>query len=143
MKLKLLSDLEGIVQQVESAVGVDLDDDNFAYGRDEIIHVFLHEACHAAVSRCVPWIDELDDSEHTALDEILARLLETEIANLVGVDAHSSAEHAQELSMYGIAITTELFTRLQEEWQRSYWPTRDILGMASFAREELRSATAR
>ncbi|NLU41051.1 MAG: hypothetical protein GXX08_02480 [Firmicutes bacterium] len=50
---------------------------------------FLYEACHAAVLRCVPWIDDLDEDEHTALDEVLARLLETEVADLIGLFAHS------------------------------------------------------
>lgn len=45
--------------------------------------------------------------------------------------------------MYDIAITAELFTQLQEAWQQRYWPTRDIIGMASFAREELRIGTTR
>jgi len=52
--LKLLDDLINIVQEIESSLSVHLTDEDFKDGRDEIVHVFLHEACHAVVSNRLP-----------------------------------------------------------------------------------------
>ncbi len=120
VELRFLSELEDIVQRIESVVGIHLDDGDFAGAREEIIHVLLHEACHAAVASCVPWIRDLDESEHTALDEILARLLEVEIGTSLGLFVHSADEHARELAMYGIQVSVETLRSLQKQWRQQY-----------------------
>lgn len=130
--LKLLDDLADIVREIESALGVHLTDQNFKDGRSEIVHIFLHESCHAALSKCVPWIHDLDDNAHTALDEILARLLEEKTAIALSLTPHSSMEQVRELSHYPVEITVGQYEHLQGECQKRYWPTKDIEGMARY-----------
>ncbi len=131
--LKLLDDLGNILRKIEATFDVHLTDENFADGRDEIVHVFLHEACHAVVSSRVSWIHGLDDSDHTALDEVLARLIEEKIGLVLGLAVHSSEEQVHELLHYPVKITVEQYEHLREKWQKQYWPARDIEGMAMYA----------
>jgi len=98
--MKLLDELHGIVERIEVETGIHLEDVDFADGREEIVHVFLHEACHAAISNKVPWIHDLIDEQYTIVDGVLARLLENEICLILGMPAHSSEEHVRELEMY-------------------------------------------
>jgi len=136
--LKLLDDLTNIIREIESSLSVHLTDEDFRDGRDETVHIFLHEACHAAVSNCAPWIHELDDSDHTALDEVLARLLEEKIGLLLGLAVHTSEEQVRELRHYPVSITVEQYERLRREWQQKYWPARDVEGMATYTLNYLR-----
>ena len=136
--MKLLNDLTAIHQCVESTLDIRLADEHYADGRDEVLHVFLHEACHAAIARCVPWIHTLADDEHTALDEILARLLEGEIGSRLGLRGHTAEEHVEELAMYPVKVSKEQFTCLQTEWQQRFWPARDVAGMATWSLGYLR-----
>lgn len=136
--LKLFDDLTNIIREIESALGVHLTDENFKDGRDEIVHIFLHEACHAAVSNCLPWIHELDDSDHTALGEVLARLLEEEIGLALGLAVHTSEEQVRELMHYPVRITVEQYEHLRRKWQQQYWPAKDIAGMATYTLNYLR-----
>ena len=65
--LKLLDEIAEIVEQIESELDVHLTDEDFAGGHDEIVHIFLHESSHAALSNRVPWIHNLTDEQHTCL----------------------------------------------------------------------------
>jgi hypothetical protein len=136
--MNLINDLQSIINHTEQMLNITLTDADFEYGAEEIKHVFLHETCHAAVAQAVPWIFDLDERTHTALDEIMARLLEGEIAPQLGLPAHSVEEHATELALYPMEpVSTEQYRRLLEVWQERYWPARDVRGMAEFAREYL------
>jgi hypothetical protein len=140
--MKLFGELEAVIQQIESALNVRLTDEDFADGREELLHVFTHEACHAAVSHRIPWIHELDEQDHTVLDEVLARLLEERIGLALGLYVHSPEEHVRELSRYPVEITVEQYEHLYAEWRRRYWPARDLEGMASYALSYLRGEGA-
>jgi hypothetical protein len=138
--MRLLTVLADVVRRAESAFGVNLTDEHFEDGREEILHVFLHETCHAVVAASVPWIHDLPEQEHTALDEVLARLLETELGGAMGFHVHSVDEHVRELSMYGVEIPADLYQWLQEEWREHYSAAGNLVGMAGFALEALRRA---
>ena len=131
--MKLLGELAEIIQRLEAEMDVRLTDKDFADGRNEIIHVFLHEACHAAVSNSVSWIHDLPDEQHTALDEILARLLENQMSLLLGHSAHTPEEHIHELSMYPVKIMIEQWNYLSTKWKQRYGPKKDLEGMARHA----------
>lgn len=106
-----------------------MEDVDFVDGREEIVHVFLHEACHAAISNKVPWIHDLIDEQHTVVDEVLIRLLENKICLILGMPAHSSEEHVRELEMYYVEITVEQFEHLNKQWQQQCEPRKDLEGM--------------
>ena len=115
---KLHADIEAAIQAVESTFGISLHDENFrGEDREEILHVFVHETCHAAVSQASPWIHDLPEDEHTLIDEIVARLLEAEIAAQLGLHTHSIDEHVEELTFYGFTVPTESYRTLVETWK--------------------------
>ena len=86
----------------------------------------------AAVSGCAPWIQDLNEEEHTAVDEIIARLLENEISSRFDPSSHTLEEHISELAMYSIRISSGQFAHLCSEWNRKYWSERDLAGMAGY-----------
>lgn len=136
--MQIIDELLHIIQQIESALDIQLTGQDFADGRNEIVHIFLHESCHAAVSRIAPWIHDLEEHEHTALDEILARLLESTIGSQLNLPIHSNEEIVYELGLYPINITLEQYNYLQSVWNERYWPNRDISGMANYCQNYLR-----
>jgi hypothetical protein len=136
--LKLLDDLTNIIREIETSLSVHLTDEDFKDGRGEIVHVFLHEACHAVVSNCLSWIHELGESAHTALDEVLARLLEEKIGLALGLAVHTSEEQVRELRHYPVNITVEQYEHLRRKWQQKYWPAKDVEGMATYTLNYLR-----
>jgi len=94
--MEILVELAAIAEQVESELGVRPTEDDWADAREELVHVFLHEACHAALSNAAPWIHDLPDKQHTAVDEVVARLLEDHVARRLGLYAHTPGQHAHE-----------------------------------------------
>ena len=129
--LKLLDEIAEIVEQIESELDVHLTDEDFAGGHDEIVHIFLHESSHAALSNRVPWIHNLTDEQHTAVDEILARLLEDHISSLMGLPVHTPQQHVHELGMYPVRITVEQYEHLRTVCN-SYMADKDLEGMATY-----------
>ena len=134
----LLDRLTEIKKLVEKELSVVLTDEDFAGGREEIEHIFLHEACHAAISHCVPWMHTLDGKEHTALDELLARFLEVKIGESLGILVHSTEEFIKELQRYLVEITQEEFEHFLGVWEVCFWQEKDLAGMAAYALAYLR-----
>jgi hypothetical protein len=109
--MELLKTLNNINTMIEATLVIELTDEDFADGREEIEHIYFHEACHAAISHCVPWIHTLDEEEHTAVDEIMARFLELEIGQSFGMPVHTSQEHVDELRTGGISKISPWISR--------------------------------
>lgn len=128
----LLDKLAEIKRLIEDDLTIALNDDDFADGWEEIEHIYFHEACHAAVSHCVPWIHALDAGEHTAVDELMARFLEVVIGKDAGMFIHSTEEFLEELQRYPVAITREEFEHLMGVWEGFFWPEKDLAGMATY-----------
>jgi uncharacterized protein (DUF952 family) len=126
----LLDSLAQIKEEIGSALGIRLTEQDFADGRDELLHVYCHEACHAALAHGVPWLAGLPEEEHTVVDETLARLLEKEFAPRLGLFLHSDEAFLVELSMYPVDLERETFRQLCAVWAATFWPRRDLAGMA-------------
>lgn len=130
--MKLLDELHEIIKRIEVETGIHLEDVDFADDHEEIVHVFLHETCHAAISNRIPWIHDLTDEQHTVVDEVLARLLENTISPILEMPNHMSEEHVRELEMYPVKITVEQFKHLNKQWQQQYKPRKDLEGMGYY-----------
>jgi len=136
--MTLIENLAAIRTQLEGALGIELTDEDFADGREEIVHIYLHEACHAAVSHVAPWICELEEAEHTAVDELMARFLEKEIGRSLGLFVHSTDEFIQELQRYPVDVSRKDYEYLNTFWEKYFWLHRDLPGMATFVLTFLR-----
>ncbi len=130
--MKLLTELKQINQTIENDLMIQLTDADFADGYEEIKHIYFHEACHAAISHSIPWIHTLDEEEHTAVDEIMALLLEMEFGEALDASSHSTEEHIEELKLYDIDISPDGFKHLLDVWQAYFWPNKDLAGMAAY-----------
>ncbi|MBG0787678.1 MAG: hypothetical protein H0S79_21525, partial [Anaerolineaceae bacterium] len=100
----LLEAFAHINKAIGTTLDIELTDRDFADGREELLHIYCHEACHAALAHSVPWLKDLPEKEHTLVDEVLARLLEKEFAPRLGLYLHSDEEFLVELSMYPVEV---------------------------------------
>jgi hypothetical protein len=128
--MEILAELAAIAAQVQAELGVRPTEGDWADAREELAHVFLHEACHAALSNGAPWVHDLPDEQHTAVDEVVARLLEDHMARRLGLYAHTPRQHVQELELYPVRISVEQYASLAGLWQERYSPDKDLAGIA-------------
>ena len=134
----ILEKMARINDLIDATLGIELTDEDFSDGREELLHIYCHEACHAALAHCVPWLHDLPESEHTLVDEVLARLLEKVFAPRLGLFLHSDDEFLVELSMYPVDLPSGTFERLDAAWQSTFWPRQDLAGMAVYTLMTLR-----
>jgi hypothetical protein len=128
--VELLAELAVIAEQVQAELGVRPTEADWADAREELVHVFLHEACHAALSNAAPWIHDLPDEQHTAVDEVVARLLEDHMARRLGLYTHTPKQHVHELEMYPVSISIEQYIHLAGLWKERFSQDKDLGGMA-------------
>jgi uncharacterized protein (DUF952 family) len=134
----ILIDLAKTDATVETLLEIELKAEDFAAGKEEIEHIYLHETCHAALAHTVPWLAGLSEAEHTAVDEIMARLLEKEIAPKLGLFTHSDDEFLDELKMYHVDLDRGTYDEFSSVWESQFWPARDLPGMARYVLTVLR-----
>ena len=135
--MEILAELAAVSDQVQTEFGVHPTEVDWAEAREELVHVFLHEACHAALSAAAPWVHDLADEQHTAVDEVMARLLEDHMARRLGLFAHTPRQHVRELGMYPVRISVEQYAHLADKWKERFGPHKDLDGMAQYVRRSL------
>ncbi len=136
--MQLLAILEDIQSLVENKLNIRLEAGDFVDGWEEVVQVFLQEACHAAVAHCVPWVLDLEEAEHIALDALMARFLEMEIGEAAGQHVHSAAAFVEALAQVPVDISMDDFNHLEAMWMSYFWPKRDLPGMAMYGLTYLR-----
>jgi hypothetical protein len=129
--MKVLDEFQNIVDTIENTMQIKLKDEDFVIGQEQMFHIFLHETSHAVITNQARWVHDLEEEKEIAVDEILARLLDDELSQIIGLHHHSITEHVDELSKYPVQITIEEFARLKEKWQRFYFPNKNVEGMAN------------
>lgn len=116
--MKIIGEIGEAIRLVQTTYGLDLQDTAFRpEHREEILHVVIHETCHTAISLSAPWVNTLPDDQHTAVDEIAARILETEISGKLSKYVHSIEGHAHELSHYGLHISVDTLKGFFAAWE--------------------------
>jgi hypothetical protein len=130
--MRLFDDLSAILKHVEAELDLQLTENDLADGWDDIAHVFLHETCHAALAHAAPWVLDLPDEQHTAVDEVVARLIEDQMARQLGLYVHTPEQHVHELGGYPVHITVEQYTHLRDRWQEQHEPVKDLAGIARY-----------
>lgn len=117
--MNIISQLGEAIRTLQATLGIELQDADFRpENREEILHILIHETCHAAISQSASWVHELPDTHHTAVDEIAARVLETEIANQLQLHAHSVESHSRELSLYGLDVVPTTLDAFFNAWAK-------------------------
>ncbi|MDI6825277.1 MAG: hypothetical protein QME93_12525 [Bacillota bacterium] len=139
MKPRVLDEMASVVTRLKEDFHLSLTDEDFAFARDELLHVFLHEACHAALYRAIPWLLRLHDDEHVLIDEVLARILESDLAPAFGLTPHTVEEHMEEFSRYDLKfpLSAEQYVHLADVWRERYGASRDVAAFAEYARKYL------
>lgn len=115
--MKIIGEIGEAIRAVQTTYGVELHEIEFrSEHREEILHVVLHETCHAAISLAAPWIHTLPAAQHTAVDEIAAHVLEAEMSEQLSLNAPSVEAHARELSRYGLTLSVDALRGFFSVW---------------------------
>lgn len=115
--MKIIGEIGEAIRAVQATYGIDLQEIELRpEHREEILHVVIHETCHTAISHAAPWVNALPDTQHTAVDEIAARVLETEVSEQQSLYAHSVESHARELTQYGLSISVDTLRGFFSVW---------------------------
>lgn len=130
--MKLLEVLNNIQGCTEASFSINLVEADFAPVREEIVHLYLHRACLAAVKCCAPWIFELEGSRQSAVIETLTRLVEITLRKSCGLPLPNAIDFVHELRHYPMDINQPDIEYLLGLWEETYWPQRDLVGMAYF-----------
>ena len=130
--MKLLDVLNNIQRCTEASFSIKLVEADFAPVREEIEHLYLHRACHAAVKNSAPWIYELEGSLQSAVIETLTRFVEVTLRKNCNLPLPKAIDFVYELRHYRINITLPDFEHLLGLWESTYWPQRDLEGMAYY-----------
>jgi uncharacterized protein (DUF952 family) len=130
--MKLLDVLNNIQRCTEASFSIKLIEADFAPVREEIEHLYLHRACHAAVKNCAPWIYALEGSLQSAVIETLTRFVEVTLRKSCSLPLPKAIDFVHELRHYPINITLPDFEHLLGLWEGTYWLQRDLEGMAHY-----------
>lgn len=116
--MRIIGEAGEAIRAVQKALSLQLADADFRpEHREEILHVIVHETCHAAISQASPWIHELSEDVHTMIDEVAARVLETDIASQLQLCVHSPEGHSDELANYGLHVSPQQMSEFIENWK--------------------------
>jgi hypothetical protein len=77
------------------------------------------------------------------VDEVVARLIEDQMAGELGLYRHTPEQQVHELSSYPVRVTVEQYTHLRAQWQEQHGPGKDPESMARYTLRYLFAETAR
>lgn len=129
--MELSKNLRKIHQIIETALDSSLADGDFATGGDVISPTDWHEACHAAVLHCVPWIQGLDQEQQVAVGTLMAHFLALALGPAFGLPASYSEDWGREEQQVPVNINQVEFDHLLGIWHGYFWPRHDLAGMAA------------
>jgi len=129
--MELSNNLRKIHQIIEAALDIRLMEAEFATGGDEISPTDWHDACHAAVLHCVPWIQRLDQEQQVKVGTLMAHFLALALGLALGLPAPYSEDWGREVQQVLIIIDRVEFDHLLGIWQAYFWPQHDLAGMAA------------
>ncbi len=122
----------------ETKLGVSLTEADFTNGHADVERISFHEACRAAVSHGVPWLQALDEAEHTTVNALLVRFLEVELGADSGMPIRNTGEFLEELNLQPAVVLPEVFEHLTGVWAGCFWQEKDLAGMATYTLVYLR-----
>ncbi len=132
--------------EMEKIYDISLEDKDFVIGKQQLLHIFNHETLHAVISKRVPWIHKLQESEETLVDEILARVLNHDLvkkANLLEKlkpwYIPDTGKDARDLEGYGIHVTESQFKEILKTWETRFGTAETVEHMAKWLLEEHRA----
>jgi len=122
----------------EAKFGVSLTEADFTNGHADVERISFHTACRLAVYHGVPWLQALDEVEHTTVTALLARFLEVELGADSGMSVRTTAEFLEELNLCPVSVSPEVFEHLMGVWTGCFWQEKDLAGMATYVLAYLR-----
>jgi len=137
-KARLLAELErwwdAIIAGIEASFGVRISDEELLGDMPHVVHVLLHEACHAALARHVGRIAETDHPAWDQAIEVVAQIMEGEVAAGLGLPLHPPEEHVREIQALGMAkeLAPTHYEHLRRRWKEAYAPRKDLEGMLRY-----------
>lgn len=140
-----LDDLFDLLQMIEKALNIEIDDSDYKVGREQLFYTFMHETIHAFITKSSPWIHDLAEDETDFVDEVVARILIDDL--LEKLDLHSKVklyydnhiDHKTELKYYGFPLDSEEYFLLEKEWSKRFSENYQINAFCEYVLDYYRS----
>jgi hypothetical protein len=121
-----LNELENIlpvaVKKLEEISGVKVSKDRVNETTKHVVHIVIHELAHAYMEKALPWLNSLEDSQRTLIDEVLARFLERKVSKELHLYVESFEEQLKELKMYSplsnLDWNVEFYSKLYRDFEK-------------------------
>ena len=114
--------LSAAVKHLEKLAGVELAKSRIDSALREAIHIVIHELAHAALEQALPWLGNLEEKEHTLVDEVLARFLQRKVSAQLHLFTESLEEQLKEIRGYpllqSLDWSSDFYHQLYEEFEK-------------------------
>ena len=129
-----LDDLFELLQSLEKIFKIEITENEFKIGREQLFVTFMHETIHAFITKKAPWIHDLKDDECDFVDELVVRILIDDIIvklnlfNKINPYFQSNINHKKDLKNYGFNLKPEEYEGLELKWHQTFSKEMDIDG---------------
>jgi len=121
-----MSRLENIllvaIKKLEEMSGVKVSGNRIHEITKHVVHIVMHELAHVYMEKALPWLNNLEDSQHTLIDEVLARFLERKVSKELHLYVESFEEQLKELKMYSplsnLDWTVKFHSKLYKDFEK-------------------------
>jgi hypothetical protein len=87
-----------------------------------VVHIVIHELAHAYLEKALPWLNDLEETQHTLIDEVLSRFLERKVSKELHLYVESFEEQLKELKMYsplsGLNWNVKFYSGLYRDFEK-------------------------
>lgn len=117
-----------ILDKVEAHVGAPLEPRAVSERGKQALTVLVHELLHAGIDRSLSELSDPSDPVADLAQEILVRILETQICQELGLPSHTAEEHAREMAQTfpHLPLTAEDYAELLRAWPERLRKNEDL-----------------
>lgn len=111
-----------VIKRLEEMSSVKVSRERIDETAKHVVHIVVHELAHVYAEKALPWLNSLEDDQHTLFDEVLARFLERRVSKELGLYVESFEEQLKELKMYSplsnLDWNVEFYGKLYEDFEK-------------------------
>ncbi len=142
-----LQNLIDAFNDIEEIFEVSLEDNDYVIGKQQLLNIFNHETLHAVITKRVPWIHKLQETEETLVDEILARILNHYLVEKANLQDKLKPWYIPDTKKdvldlekgYGIHLTEDQYKGILKIWGKRFNSAENIEPMAEWLLNEHRN----
>jgi len=110
------------IKKLEEISGVKVSRKRIDETTKHVLHIAIHELAHTYLEKTLPWLNDVEETQHTLIDEVLTRLLERKVSKELDLYVESFEEQLRELKMYsplsGLSWSVKFYGRLYRDFEK-------------------------